>query len=395
MPRVKFVVAGKREPLIVRINIALGPYFPVPPLLGGAIETTQLALAEQFAARGNGVTVFSRRYGDLPNDEIRNGVRHIRVASRNAPTSRILYRLYDIIYSRRVAKEIANADVTVTNSVFLPLALRGTCGGAIYVHVGRYPKGQLRLYQHVARLQTPSSAVAEAIRHKVPAMADRISIIPYPLTGPLAATIPKEQLAVKRPNTILYVGRIAREKGVHVLIEAFVAHASGALAGYRLKIVGSHEVARGGDGPEYLAALKELAAPASASIEFEGFVPYGPALRHVFETADIFVYPSLAEHGESFGLAPLEAMAAGCRVLVSDLACFRDYLSAGINGEVFDHRHDPAGALGTALAAMVMNRDPLPMRQAAVETAKQFQLGPIADLFLKDFTAIIDRKKTT
>jgi len=46
---------------------------------------------------------------------------------------------------------------------------------------------------------------------------------------------------------VLYVGRIAAEKGVHLLIEAFARLAQGPLAEWRLRIVSPHK-AGVGDG---------------------------------------------------------------------------------------------------------------------------------------------------
>jgi glycosyltransferase involved in cell wall biosynthesis len=375
----------------MRITIALGPYFPVPPILGGAIETVQLALAEEFATRGHQVTVISRRFPGLANEEVRAGVRHLRVKSRDAPRSRIGFRLYDLLYSWRVARLLPPSDMTVTHSFFLPCVLPRRRAGRLYVHVARYPKGQMWLYRHVDRLQTVSASLAAEIRRQTPAMADRLVVIPEPLTGALAAPMPLASLADPRPRTILYIGRIAHEKGVHALVEAFAMLAKGPLSGYRLQIVGPHETRQGGDGADYLNQLKQLAAPAGDAVIFSGFIPYGNSLRRVLEIADIFVYPSLAERGESFGLAPLEAMAAGCRVVVSDLACFREYLDPDRNGYVFDHRQDTARTLAATLTAILREGDSLPMREAAVATAGRFQLGPIADQFLADFNLLLSK----
>jgi glycosyltransferase involved in cell wall biosynthesis len=46
----------------------------------------------------------------------------------------------------------------------------------------------------------------------------------------------------------------------------------------------------------------------------------------------MFVYPCLAEQGETFGLAPLEAVACGAVPIVSDLSCFGDFITPGVNG---------------------------------------------------------------
>ena len=39
-----------------------------------------------------------------------------------------------------------------------------------------------------------------------------------------------------------------------------------------------------------------------------------------------FIYPSKAERGETFGLSVLEAMSCGTVPIVSNLACFKDFL---------------------------------------------------------------------
>lgn len=373
----------------MRITIALGPYFPVPPVLGGGVETFQLALAEEFARRGHVVTMISRAYADFPREETSSGIRHIRVPSWDVPQSRIKFRLYDLLYSRRVARVLPESDITVTNSVFLPNCLPRKRAGRLYVHVARYPKGQMWLYSHVDRIQTVSAAVAEAIRRQTPVLTDRIIVIPPPLTGPLAVLVPADRLQDPRARTVLYVGRIAAEKGVHCLVEAFAGLVRGPLSGYRLRVVGPHEIGQGGGGADYLSRLRKLAAPAAESVSFEGFIPSVTALRAIFESADIFVYPSLAEKGESFGLAPLEAMAAGCRVLVSDLDCFSEYLEVGVNGRSFDHQHDPVRSLSAALTDLAIAENGPAMRKAAVATAAKYQLGPVVDRYLDDFCRLI------
>lgn len=376
----------------MRITFAMGPYFPVPPVFGSGAEKVHLALAEAFARRGHEVAMVSRAYGDFASDEVRAGVRHLRVASCDAPRSRFLFRYYDLLYSRRVAEVLPQSDITITNSFFLPMVLRKRRAGRLYIHAARYPKGQFWLYCHVDRVQAVSAAVAEAIRRQTPVLANRISIIPPPLIGPLAGLLPADRIDVPRDRTILYIGRMAAEKGVHVLVEAFASEAKGALAGYRLRLAGPHERRHGGDGPDYVERLKTLAAPAGEAVRFEGFIPDIADLRRLYEAADIFVYPSLAEWGESFGMAPLEAMAAGCRVLVSDLACFRDYLDPGRNGLVFDHRHDRVAALARALAAMAGETDMRAMRRAAVATAGGFGVETIAGRLLDDFASLLGTK---
>jgi glycosyltransferase involved in cell wall biosynthesis len=106
-----------------------------------------------------------------------------------------------------------------------------------------------------------------------------------------------------------------------------------------------------------------------------------------YRAARIFAYPSLAERGESFGLAALEAMASGCAVVVSDLACFRDFVRDGVNGAVFDHRGpNPAAALAERVRRLLAEPSQLAEHGArASRTAQRFGLPEVARQYLIDF----------
>jgi glycosyltransferase involved in cell wall biosynthesis len=110
-------------------------------------------------------------------------------------------------------------------------------------------------------------------------------------------------------------------------------------------------------------------------------------LAAVYDTGDILVYPSVAEQGESFGLAPLEGMARGLPVVVSNLEVFREYLVERRNGWTFNHRERGAENLATVLAA-ALGSDLTKMREEARRTAENFSPAKIADLYLKEFEAL-------
>ena len=371
----------------MKITIAIGPFNPVPTVMGGAVERVQQTLAEEYARQGHLVTIVSRQYETFPTQEHRNGVSYLRVPSWDAPTSRFLYRAYDYVYSRRVAQILPSSDITVTNSVFLPLVLPKDRAGHIYVHAARFPKHQMSFYRRASRIQTVSSVVADAIKQQSPSVRDRVIAIPNPLTGPLA--VPAEPDRQSRPPHILFVGRLAREKGVGLLIEAFARMATNGLSAYDLHIVGSHEVRHQGDGAAYLAELQSLASPVARRVHFHGPIFDPDILRKIYMNADIFVYPSVAERGETFGLAPLEAMAARCRVIVSALDCFKEYTVPNDNAVIFDHRSDPVDALSKAIHSLTSQTDTERMRTSASRTASDFQVKTIADRYIADFKTLL------
>lgn len=371
----------------MKITIVLGAFFPVPPTMGGAVEKIWYSLAGEFARRGHEVTMVSRRMAGQPQEENAGGIRHLRVRGFNSPRSLWWLKFLDLIYSRRVKSVLPVGDVLVTNTFWLPVIVKDATRGKIYVHVGRYPKGQMRLYRGAARLQAPSNSVAGAIAEEVPALSQKISVVPYPAPESTPGAPSIEQ----RPKTILYVGRVHPEKGVHLLVDAFVGGTPAAFNEWKLMIVGPTEAKFGGGGDEYFSKLRRSAASAGDRVMFAGPIFDAGSLEETFRTARLFVYPSLAERGESFGLAPLEAMTNGCAVLVSKLGCFGDFIRDGDTGFIFDHRSaSPSESLRHKMEDAIRD-DALLTRvaESGAQKAAEYSLSRVADRFIADFSSLI------
>ena len=374
----------------MRITIVQGAFLPAPPLLGGGVEKMWFGLAPEFARAGHEVVYVSRRYEGLPDEETRDGVRHVRVAGFDAPRNKLLYRACDLAYALRARRALPAADIVVTNTIFLPLFIRDPRAGKLCVHVARYPKGQMRLYRHADRLHTVSHAVGRAIADELPAIAGKVRVIPPFLTSD---PVPLDAAALDAPRepSVLYLGRVHPEKGLDLLLRAFgdfVARTPE--TPWRLRIAGPWAAKMGGGGDEYKARLDALAAGFRDRVDWLGHLG-NAELNAACRRAAVFVYPSLAEKGESFGIAPIEAMAQGCPAIVSDLACFRDYLQDGRTGLVFDHRAaDAPAALGAQLLRLA--RDPA-LRHELVYTgyakAWEFTRERIAAMYLEDFQALL------
>jgi glycosyltransferase involved in cell wall biosynthesis len=372
----------------MHIAIILGPFLPVPAVLGGAVEKVHLLLAVAYRAAGHEVTIISRRYRDLPAEEAVDGIRHIRISSVDRSRWLAANLIWDFIYALRAAVALPPADVTITNSVFLPLVLPRRKAGRIYVQLGRYPKHQVLLYWRADRLQAVSRAVADGILRQAPWLASKVAVIGYAIPD---AYFQPPALS-NRGKTILFVGRIAREKGIELLLKAVALlwQQGSRFDGWNLRIVGPSEVSQGGDGLEYLNQLRDFADALGAHCTFVGPVFDQGALLREYQAASIFVYPSLAESGEALGLAPLEAMAAGCAVIASDLRCFDDYLEDGTTGLKFDHRSDdPAAGLAAQLARLMSDPGLLQrIAEGGHRAASGFQTAAIAARMLDDFAAL-------
>jgi alpha-1,6-mannosyltransferase len=142
--------------------------------------------------------------------------------------------------------------------------------------------------------------------------------------------------AVRRRH-VLYVGRLAWEKGVFVLLEA----AALARPGWPLRLVG--------DGPagRSIRARAERLGIADR-IEFRPFVSSRPALARLYREASCVVQPG--PH-ETFGLVALEAAASGVRVVTCTTTPSAEI--AGPLAETFEpgDARDLLGAIERARAA--------------------------------------------
>jgi glycosyltransferase involved in cell wall biosynthesis len=382
----------------VEITILAGAFLPIPPVRGGAVERIQYHLAQQFAAAGNTVTMVSRRYEGLPKAAIENGVRHKRIWSSDRQLFRPLNFVIDALYTLRAALAVPAGDIVVTNTFFAPF-LMPRRAGKIYVHVARTPKGQMSFYSRAARLQGVSHDVADRVRQAAPRLAGRVRCIHNPLADFFFGETPPAPPS-SRERIVLYVGRVAREKGLSILVSGF-AEALRRLepveaSRWVLKIIGPHDGASGGDGEDYLKTLQDYAAQAGVACDFVGPIYAPAALAEAYRQSPIFVYPSIAETGETFGMSPLEAMAAGAAVVVSSLTCFEEFAQHDINAMVFDHRGDGAAtALGDALTRLMTDDTKADAISAkGREAAEQFRLEAIAQRYLDDFNDLVSDQKS-
>lgn len=112
-----------------------------------------------------------------------------------------------------------------------------------------------------------------------------------------------------REQTILFAGRVVRDKGADTFVEACAA-ALPHLPGWRAVMIGADRF--GPDSPEtpWIAALRPRAA--AAKVEMWGYRPHAEVMAAMARAA-IIVVPS--RWPEPFGLTALEAMAAGGALL--------------------------------------------------------------------------------
>jgi glycosyltransferase involved in cell wall biosynthesis len=373
------------------INIATGPWLPVPAVQGGAIPRLWQGLAEEFAARGHEVRILCRSYPGQPQTEVINGVQYIRRGGLPQSTNIILDLLKDFFYGLLTFPTLPPGDILVINDFWLPIfaALRPKAGKVV-INANRFPKGQYWLYAKTTFFAAASQAIQEAIAKEYPAAIQRMRILPNPIDTRIFSPTTQPKLELKE-KVILYVGRIHPEKGVHLLLDAF-SILSQQISTVKLKIIGPVKENQGGGGEAYLRTLHSKAE--GLNVEFIEPIFDIYKLAEAYREADIFCYPSLAEKGESFGVAPLEAMASGLVPVVSDLACFKDFIEDGTTGYFFQHRnHNAAENLARTLHSAIVNgQKTTQMSSNAIQKSLTYSYKNVAEDYLYNFAKLIDPK---
>jgi len=166
---------------------------------------------------------------------------------------------------------------------------------------------------------------------------------------------------------VLLVGRLAKEKNVHLVIEAFRAiHNDNSSA--KLVFVG--------DGPMRVAL--QAACPCAV---FAG-VRQGDDLAAHYASGDLFLFPSLTE---TYGNVVPEALSSGLAVVSYGSAAAQDLIISGVNGllvAVDNEQQFISTAASAAKDANLLSR----LKAAAAPSVSHLQWDAIFDCFVGHLT---------
>jgi len=288
-----------------------------PPHLGGVEHHVQ-GLAQSLAGLGCEVEVLTQSPRGAPHsvDQESDGlvVRRWPASGRpqTAPFSVGLFRYlraarsrYDVVHAHNYhsaapAMSYLSGCRPLVVSSYLHARPASFVARVLHVPYGIVGRRTLRAASSVIAL---SSSEADLVAQRVPGV--RPVVVPSGVdAGRLRAAQPKEKTA----PVVLCVGRLTAYKGAERVLEAVPL-----LGEARLVVVGG--------GPEE-ATLRRLAQRPGfrEKVQLTGVVD-DDELARWYATADVVI--SMSSH-ESFGIVLLEGLAAGTRVVASDIPAHRD-----------------------------------------------------------------------
>lgn len=313
-----------------------------PPRIIGGLARVVAELSKQMARAGWEVEVVTADHPGTLEHEVADGVHIHRVKTQTDPTPDFLTWVHRLnfgllqyalkLHSKRPFSivhahdwMVADAGWVMKTGMGLPLiaTMHATESGRMH---GLHSDLQCYIHQMEWRLTfeaweviVNSQHMHHELMHLFALPANKIVVIPNGTDPDLFdfAFDPKplrSHFAAEYEKIVLFVGRLVREKGVQVLLDA----APKILAGCpntRFVVIGTGY---------YLEDLRRQANYLGINdrVNFVGYVKDDDLLR-MFKIADVVCIPSLYE---PFGIVALEGMAARVPVVTSDAGGLTDFV---------------------------------------------------------------------
>lgn len=370
----------------MRIGIITSPFGPLPPNALGAIERRWYYVGVCMNAKGHEVTFYSKK------DKCYNLADSVQITQINGYVrTKSVYGdiVKDFVFTLKSLFRLRQCDILVQNTFWAPILsplVWWKYKKAVY-NVARMPKGQFRFYKAIDQFSCVSEAVKEALETEI-GHSSKIVTVCNPLNLEYYKYSRKD---IETDSVaIVYHGRIHKEKGLDLLCRA--TQILSLDYKIRLNLIGPYETGKGGSGIEYVNMLKTLCP--DVEISFPGGINDPQTLNEELSKCDIYCYPSIADQGETFGVSPLEAMGTGRPIVVSGLACFKDFIEDGKNGLVFDHHADNAVEQLAGQIKKLIDSSELryELGMAAYRKAQEFSVENITERYLRNFEHLLCSK---
>lgn len=316
-------------------------------------------------------------------------VTRVMIPLLESSTARIAYEQFGL----PIQLARCNADILFTPSVAVPIAWRGKQITVIYDMIAehrdvtKYTRSRnayvLLMSRYAAQRADAVITISESSRREIAHYArvplEKIYLAPPAVDASLLpvtddAALNRARNAYHLPERfILYLGTLEPGKNLPHLVRAYTrmkrAHPE----------LPQHLVLAGARGWGVREIENEIQRSEATGFHWLGFVE-NDDLAALYALADVFVYPSLYE---GFGMPPLEAMACGTPVIVSNISALPEVVGdlwqgkrAGITIEPRDEN-----ALAQAMARVLSdNALRTQLRAAGMERAGQFSWTHSAEI---------------
>lgn len=363
----------------MHVTMVNAPLLPVPPVLGGPIEHTlyETALAikrPKMSVISLGDQACQKRFDDLPKGVFH----HVDLVAQRKRVQRILGKRGRRFFQNRAEArlfyyvngvtdlllDLKSDVIQVHNDVDVMAYLCKQFSQdmkVLYLHnEPRYACAQtVECAQRCDRFVFVSNFLKQKFCERFPDCADRSTVIYNGIdTGAFSPAIKanketrqlRKRLKVHHGQTILFVGRTVRVKGLHCVLNA-MPEVLRNIPDAKLMVVGSPLFGAVSDA-QYLHQMKKKARSLGSAVAFTGFVA-SEKIPYYYAIADVVVVPSL--WGEPFGKVVVEAMASGVPVVGSERGAIPELLD--VSAGMLIKRVKDSSALANALVRLLKSEE--------------------------------------
>ena len=191
----------------------------------------------------------------------------------------------------------------------------------------------------------------------------------------------KKRYNIKKNDYIIaFAGRVQEDKGVDVVIEAFLKHKY--FKDSKLLIIGSSEFANSSNH-NFKNSIKEKIKNCNDKILFTNYIDYS-IIHQYFSIPNIFVLPSLCE--EAFGMTILEAMASSKPLIVTDAGGITEIVNDSCS---FIFKRDSTLRLNIINALEILYENST-LRNSMSISSRENSLKFSEDIYYEKFRKLID-----
>lgn len=371
----------------------IGLVCPYSMARGGAVQEIVIAMRNELCRRGHDVYIIAPR----PKSEVNvntEGIIFVGTATdfrspmgtttalSNADTEELVQMLndeqFDILHFHEpwqpfISKQLLNYSTSVNIATFHAKLPDSRMARTVIKSVTPYTKPLLK-YLHEL------TAVSEAASEYVGSMTHRhITIVPNAIR--LADFPPtRKKLTHDGKQTILFVGRLEKRKGVKYLLKAFAELNS------RMHNV---ELVIAGDGTDREKLEEQAAELQLRNVKFLGYVD-DDTKKKLFAEADLFCAPAI--FGESFGIVLLEAMSTGLVTVAGLNPGYEAVMKSVGKVSLVDPHETEEFARRLELLLTVPELRQL-WKEWALEYVKQFDYSAVIDQYEKLYADALKKHK--
>ncbi|MDH2889784.1 MULTISPECIES: glycosyltransferase family 4 protein [Bacillus cereus group] len=318
---------------------------PSPAVKGGAIQM-MIDGVSPYISQEHELTIFSISDPILPKQETKGSIHYIRFPQEEYEQQIIKIlptKNFDIIHVFNRPKNIPLYKQASPNSRFV----LGLHNDMFTEHKMTLSEGNL-IIEMVTAIVTVSNYIKQTVIERFPQAEEKISIVYsgvdlthspsiWTPTGQEIRNKFRKKYAIQNKKVILFVGRLTKNKGPHILIQAMKeiiqAHQDTVLVIVGGKWFSDNSVNK------YIRDLHKLARPVKEHVIFTKFIP-ADQIHNIFLMGDIFICSS--QWNEPLARVHYEAMAAGIPIITTNRGGNAEVITDEYNGLLVQQYNNPA-----------------------------------------------------